>query len=286
MNPSHALAIQDLTAAYQKKPVLWNITFQVPQGAIAAIVGPNGAGKSTLLKVVLGLMPALHGRVAFFGQSLESYRQKIAYVPQRDSVDWNFPTTVFDVALMGRYGHLGWLRRPGQKDRDITLAALEQVGMKSLAHRALSDLSGGQRQRVFLARALAQEAELYFLDEPFAGIDVATEQTIIQLLQNLGRQGKTIFVVHHDIHTVKDSFNWLILLNTHLIASGSLRETFTRSNLERTYGGRLTILDQVQELIEKDPVHDVHGAAVKQTDQSHSIRRENHQSHVPLIPRS
>lgn len=246
-----AFEVHDLTVAYDKKPVLWNIDFIVPKGKICAIVGPNGAGKSTLLKASLGLIPKLSGWVKFLDQDYQKVYKKLAYVPQRGAVDWDFPTTVFDVALMGRYGHLGWLKRPKKKDREIAEKSLKQVGMWEFRDRHISELSGGQQQRVFLARALAQEAEVYFLDEPFAGVDAATEKTIIDLLQLLAKQGKTVLVVHHDIQTVARYFNWLVLINVRMIASGPLKEVFNKVNLQETYGGHLNIIDELQQLIKK-----------------------------------
>lgn len=250
MKEKIAFEVHDLTVAYQKRPVLWNVDFVVPEGKVAAIIGPNGAGKSTLLKAAFGLLPKLSGWATFFGESYEKVRKRVAYVPQRGSVDWDFPTTVFDVALMGRYGHLGWLRRPTNKDKQIVLKALKTVEMDKFKDRHISDLSGGQQQRVFLARALAQEADIYFLDEPFAGVDKATEMAIVKLMKELSTQGKTLLVVHHDIQTVKDYFDWVVLLNVRLVASGELQKVFNRNNLDETYGGRLNILDEAGELIQ------------------------------------
>lgn len=243
-----AFEVHDLTVAYNKKPVLWNVDFAIPEGNIVAIIGPNGAGKSTLLKASFGLVEKLSGWVKFFGQSLEKVRNKIAYVPQRESVDWDFPATVFDVALMGRYGRLGWFKRPSAKDKKITLDCLEKVGMLEFKDRHISDLSGGQQQRVFIARALAQEADLYFLDEPFSGVDVATQKAIVKLLKELAREGKTALVVHHDIQTINEYFDWAAMLNVRLVACGPLKEVFNAENLNETYGGRLNLLQEVQEL--------------------------------------
>lgn len=251
MNHETALEAHDLTVAYDKKPVLWNIDFTVPKGKICAIIGPNGAGKSTLLKAALGLIRPLSGWVQFMGQPYAKMRQRIAYVPQKESVDWDFPTNVLDVALMGRYGHLGWLRRPTKKDRKIALEALEKVGMEKYQHHHIADLSGGQQQRVFLARALAQKADIYFLDEPFSGVDIATEKAIIHLLKELGKKHKSIFVVHHDLQTVESYFDWVIMLNVRLVAAGTLKQTFTEKNIHETYGGRLTILQEMQELVKQ-----------------------------------
>ncbi len=237
--------IHDLTVAYNKKPVLWNIDFKIPEGNLVAIIGPNGAGKSTLIKAAFGLVDKLSGWVRFFDQPYAKVRKKVAYVPQKESVDWDFPTTVFDVALMGRYGHLGWLRRPTELDKKKALQALKEVDMEEFKDRHISDLSGGQQQRVFLARALAQEADIYFLDEPFSGVDAATEKTIVKLLKELKKDGKTLLVVHHDIQTVEEYFDWVVLLNMRLVAAGPLKETFTKENLEAAYGGRLNFLEEV-----------------------------------------
>jgi manganese/zinc/iron transport system ATP- binding protein len=243
--------IRDLTVSYDKKPVLWDINLEIPEGKIVAIVGPNGAGKSTLIKSSLGLLPKLSGWVKFFDQPYSKVRKKVSYVPQRETVDWDFPVSVFDVALMGRYGHLGWIKRPGEEDKKKALEALDKVGMLEFRDRHISELSGGQQQRVFLARALAQEADLYFMDEPFSGVDVATEKSIVKLLKELGKEGKTVIVVHHDIQTVQEYFNWVVLLNVRLVAAGSLESTFTKENLDEAYGGRLNILQEVAEQVVK-----------------------------------
>lgn len=234
------MTVRDLTVAYHRQPVLQNITLSLPEGKLVGIVGPNGAGKSTLLKAVLGLVPAAAGEVEIYGRSYKDQRRLVGYVPQRGSVDWDFPTDALDVVLMGRYGHLGWFRRPGAADRAMALHCLEQVGMADFARRQISQLSGGQQQRVFLARALAQEAKVYFLDEPFAGVDAATEKAIIALLSDLRSQGKTVVVVHHDLATVTEYFDWTVLLNMRLIAAGPTDLTFTADNLQKTYGGRLS----------------------------------------------
>lgn len=239
--------VHDLTVAYKKTPVLWNVDFEVPEGKLVAIIGPNGAGKSTLLKTAFGLISSLSGWVRFFDEPYTSVRKRIAYVPQKEAVDWDFPTSVFDTALMGRYGHLGWIKRPGDVDKKKALQALEKVGILDLKDRQISDLSGGQQQRVFLARALCQEADMYFLDEPFSGVDVATEKAIVKLLKELGNAGKTVFVVHHDIQTVEEYFDWVVMLNVRLVAAGPLKETFTKANLNQCYGGRLDILQEAGE---------------------------------------
>ena len=245
-NHSDALAIEveDLTVAYRDQPVLWDVDLNVPVGVLMAIVGPNGAGKTTLIKVILGLVRSAAGRVSIYGQSYSAQRRLVGYVPQRGSVDWDFPTSVLDVVMMGRYGALGWIRRPGSRERKLALEALEKVGMQDLAHRQISQLSGGQQQRVFLARALVQDAQIYFMDEPFQGVDATTERAIVELLQELRAAGKTLVVVHHDLQTVVDYFDWVTLLNVRRIASGPVKEVFTEKNLRLTYGGRIAFLSR------------------------------------------
>lgn len=233
------LSVRDLTVVYREKPVLWDVDLEVPSGQLCAIVGPNGAGKSTLIKAVLGLVPKASGQVKFFGRTLAEARARIGYVPQRGTVDWDFPTSVLDVVMMGLYGKLGWFKRPGRSEREAALRCLEQVSMSELAHRQISQLSGGQQQRVFLARALAQDSDLYFMDEPFAGVDAVTEDAILKVLHELKGQGKTVVVVHHDLETVRAYFDHLTLLNVQVIASGPMDETFTAENLKRTYGERM-----------------------------------------------
>ncbi|MBN8210332.1 metal ABC transporter ATP-binding protein [Bacillus sp. NTK071] len=247
MNPVN---VSNVTVAYDRKPVLQEITFDMPEGKLIGVVGPNGAGKSTLIKAILGLIPTASGTVEIYGKPYKSQRKLVGYVPQRGSVDWDFPTNALDVVLMGRYGHIGWFRRPGKKDIAIALQALDKVGMKEYASRQISQLSGGQQQRVFLARALAQDATVYFMDEPFVGVDAATEKAIISLLNELKAQGKTVLVVHHDLQTVKEYFDWTLLLNKRKIALGPTEEVFTIDNLQKTYGGRLSFLDT-----QVDPSH-------------------------------
>jgi manganese/zinc/iron transport system ATP- binding protein len=244
-----ALEVHDLTVAYHRRPVLWDIDFLVPEGHLVGIIGPNGAGKSTLIKAVLGLVPLASGWVKIYGQPYAQQRRLVGYVPQRESVDWDFPTDALDVVLMGRYGSLGWLRRPGRADREIAMECLRQVGMADYAARQISQLSGGQQQRVFLARALAQDAQIYFMDEPFAGVDAATEKAIVVLLNNLKEQGKTVLVVQHDLQTVRDYFDWVLMLNMRLIAVGPTPTVFNTENLQKTYGGRLTIMTDVAEAV-------------------------------------
>ena len=244
---SIALEIHDMTVAYHRRPVLWDIDMQIPEGKLVGIVGPNGAGKTTLIKAALGLVPLASGKVEIYAKSYQQQRHLVGYVPQRESVDWDFPVTVRDVVLMGTYGHLGWFKRPGKKQYEIADRCLQQVGISQLSNRQIRQLSGGQQQRVFLARALAQNAQLYFLDEPFAGVDAATEAAIFELLQTLRSTNKTVLVVHHDLQTVRDYFDYVILLNMRLVAYGPTETIFTNENLQKTYGGRLTILDEAAE---------------------------------------
>lgn len=243
------LSVQNLTVAYQKKPVLRDISFEIPEGKLIGIVGPNGAGKSTLIKAALRLIPRVTGEVTLYGRPYKEQRKLVGYVPQRESVDWDFPTSALDVVMMGRYGHLGWFKRPGAKEKELALACLEKVGMTDFADRQISQLSGGQQQRIFLARALAQDAQLYFMDEPFVGVDAATEKAIITLLNELKLQGKTVLVVHHDLSTVKEYFDWVMLLNVQLMALGPVDDVFTKDNLQRAYGGRLALLNRDDDAI-------------------------------------
>jgi manganese/zinc/iron transport system ATP- binding protein len=233
-----ALEVTDLTVAYGERPVLWDVDLEVPVGTLTAIVGPNGAGKTTLLRAVLGVVDPAAGRALVLGRPYREQRRLVAYVPQRGSVDWDFPTSVLDVVLMGRYGRLGWIRRPGARDREAALDALRQVGMEAFANRQISQLSGGQQQRVFVGRALVQDADVYLMDEPFQGVDATTELAIVELLQTLRSRGKTIVAVHHDLQTVREYFDRVVLLNVRKIASGPVDEVFTEENLRLTYGGR------------------------------------------------
>jgi manganese/zinc/iron transport system ATP- binding protein len=242
--PDLALHVEDLTVSYHGKPALWDIDVNLPPGVMGAIVGPNGAGKSTLIKAVLDLVKPVAGHVCVHGRPYREQRRRVGYVPQRTTVDWDFPTTALDVVMMGLYGQLGWLRRPGRHERERALAALAEVGIAELAQRQISQLSGGQQQRVFLARALVQEADLYFLDEPMAGVDATTERTVVDLLHKLRDAGKTIVVVHHDLQTVQDYFNWIVILNVRLIAQGPVREVYTAENLHKAYGGQAALLQR------------------------------------------
>jgi manganese/zinc/iron transport system ATP- binding protein len=239
-----AIEVNDLTVAYGDKPVLWDVDLEVPAGTLTAIVGPNGAGKSTLIKATLGLVRAAAGEVLIHGRPYAEQRREVAYVPQRGSVDWDFPTSVLDVVMMGRYGALGWFRRPGRREREMAMAALEQVGMQDFAERQISQLSGGQQQRVFLARALVQDARLYLMDEPFQGVDARTERAIVTVLQGLREAGKTVLVVHHDLETVPEYFDRVLLLNVRRIAAGPVAEVFNEENLRLAYGGRVPFLQR------------------------------------------
>jgi manganese/zinc/iron transport system ATP- binding protein len=244
-----ALEVHDLTVAYRTKPVLWDVDLSIPEGHLVAVVGPNGAGKSTLLKAVVGIVKPITGWVQVYGGPYSQRRSWVGYVPQRESVDWDFPTSALDVVMMGLYGRVGWFRRPSREHRAIAMRCLEQVGIPELAERQISQLSGGQQQRVFLARALAQEARLYLMDEPFAGVDATTERAVLELLQNLRREGRTVIAVHHDLQTVAEYFDWVVLLNLRLVAAGPTATTFTSENLQRTYGGTLTVLSQAAEAL-------------------------------------
>lgn len=242
--PGHAaVEVTDLTVAYRERPVLWDIDLTVPPGVLMAIVGPNGAGKTTLVKAILGLVRPAAGQALIFGRPFAEQRQLVGYVPQRGSVDWDFPTTVSDVVLMGSYGRLGWFRRPGRREQEQAGEALAKVDMLAYADRQISQLSGGQRQRVFLARALMQDAEIYLMDEPFQGVDATTERAIVALLQQVRAAGRTVIVVHHDLQTVPAYFDSVTLLNVRRIASGPVGEVFTEANLRQTYGSRFAVLE-------------------------------------------
>jgi manganese/zinc/iron transport system ATP- binding protein len=243
------LDVHDVTVAYHRKPVLWNVDLVLDEPRLVGICGPNGAGKSTLVKAILGLVPVASGSIRVFGRPLDEVRRRIGYVPQRESVDWEFPTSVLDVVLMGTYGQLGWMRRPGRRERDLARQCLEKVGLADLAGQQIGQLSGGQQQRTFLARALAQRADLYFMDEPMAGVDAATERIVFQLLGELRAAGKTVLVVHHDLRSVPQYFDHVVLLNMRLVASGPVDEVFTPQNLHKTYGGRLGILETAAEAV-------------------------------------
>lgn len=251
--PEHSsmspLSVHAVTVAYHRKPVLWDVDYDAPPNRLIAIVGPNGAGKSTLIKACLGLVPRASGLVEFWGGPYRRARSRVGYVPQRESVDWDFPVSALDVVCMGRYRRIGWCRPVSGPHRRAAMACLERVGMGPYAGRQISQLSGGQQQRVFLARALAQEADLYFMDEPFAGVDAATERAIVGVLGELRASGKTVIVVHHDLQTVTEYFDEVILLNMRVVAAGPVARVFTKENLHKTYGGRLTLLAEASEAV-------------------------------------
>lgn len=251
--PEHSaespLSIHAMTVAYQRRPVLWDVEYDAPAGRLIAIVGPNGAGKSTLIKACLGLAPIASGMVAFWGQTYAKARARVGYVPQRESVDWDFPVSALDVVCMGRYRRIGWFKPVTREHRRAGMKYLEQMGLTGLENRPIGQLSGGQQQRVFLARALAQEADLYFMDEPFAAVDAGTERAIVDVLRDLRSAGKTVLVVHHDLQTVAEYFDEVILLNMRVVAVGPVERAFTRENLHKTYGGRLTLLADASEAL-------------------------------------
>jgi manganese/zinc/iron transport system ATP- binding protein len=248
---TNPLSVQDLTVAWHRKPVIWDVQFDVAPGQLVGIIGPNGAGKSTLLKAIMDLVPKTSGRIEVFGAPWKQNRHRVGYVPQRESVDWDFPVSVLDVVTMGLYGRIGWFRPVRKKHREAAQRALERVGIGALAHRQISHLSGGQQQRTFLARALVQEADLYLMDEPFAAVDAATEQAIVEILREMRAAGKTALVIHHDLHTVADYFDSVVLLNMRVVAQGPTGTVFTKENLERTYGGRLTLLEEATEAMRR-----------------------------------
>jgi len=241
--------VDQLSVSYDKTSVLWDLSFAVPRNKIVAIVGPNGAGKSTLLKTILGIIKPISGKVSFFGNNpLSKVFKKIAYVPQKDSIDWDFPITAFEVVLMGRYNHLGRFKRVRQADKEAAMQALELVGMKELAHRQIAQLSGGQQQKLFIARALVQDPDIFLMDEPFTGIDMHSEKTIVHILQELRHNGKTIFVVHHDLNTVEKYFDWIVMLNICLIAHGDIKTTFTHENIQKCFGKRSVLFEEASKL--------------------------------------
>jgi manganese/zinc/iron transport system ATP- binding protein len=237
-----AVKVEDLTVAYGERPVLWDVDMEVPAGVLMAVVGPNGAGKTSLIKSVTGLVRPVAGHITIFGKPYQEQRHLVGYVPQRNSVDWDFPTTVLDVVMMGRYGGLGWFRRPGAAERALAMEALEKVGIAEFKGRQISQLSGGQQQRLFLARAIVQDARIYLMDEPFQGVDATTERAIVMLLKEMRARGKTVVVVHHDLQTVPEYFDWVTLLNVRCVASGPVDRVFTDRNLRLTYGGRVSYL--------------------------------------------
>ena len=248
----HAIEVHNLTVSYDGRPVLWDVDFNLESGKIIGVIGPNGSGKTTCLKTIMGLIKPSSGFVKIFGKSLDEMRERVAYVPQRESVDWDFPASVFDVVLMGRYRNTNLFKRTNKKDLEIANQSIEKVGLTEFKNRQISQLSGGQQQRVFIARALAQQADLYLMDEPFVGVDAATESAILALLQEMKNQGKTVLIIHHDLQTVSDYFDYLVLLNTRLIAKGTPQEVLTKENLSNAYGGQLTLLSKIVDLIKEN----------------------------------
>lgn len=246
-----AIETHNLTVSYNRRPVLWNIDFEVPAGEIIGVIGPNGSGKTTLLKALMGLIPLSSGYVKIFDKELEEVRNRISYVPQRESVDWDFPASVLDLVLMGRYNKTNMFKRTSKKDIEIAKEALEKVNMLEYSNRQISQLSGGQQQRAFIARSLAQGADLYIMDEPFVGVDAATEEAILNLMTEMKKDGKTVLVVHHDLQTAKDYFDWIILLNTRMVAVGPMKDIFKEDLLQEAYGGKLNVLSKVGELIKE-----------------------------------
>ncbi|QDT25254.1 High-affinity zinc uptake system ATP-binding protein ZnuC [Gimesia panareensis] len=245
------LSVYDLTVAYHRKPVIWDVSFDIPPGKLVGIVGPNGAGKSTLIKTIMELIPKASGRVNIFGKPYQKNRHRVGYVPQRESVDWDFPVDALDVVTMGLYREIGWCLPVRKKHRERALDALERVGIADYARRQISQLSGGQQQRTFLARALVQDADLYLMDEPFAAVDAATEKAIVKILQEMKQAGKTALVIHHDLQTVPEYFDYVILLNMRVIDHGPTADVFTPENLQKTYGGRLTLLEEATETMRR-----------------------------------
>lgn len=236
------ITVKGLSVSYDRKRVLTNIFLDIEAGHLYGVVGPNGAGKSTLFKAMLGLIETNAGSVSINGKPVENSRKEVVYVPQKSEVDWTFPATVLDIVLMGRYPHKKILQRMDQHDRDLAHAALVELGIESLRDRQIGELSGGQQQRVFLARALCQEANILFLDEPFVGVDITTEEKIIAVLKRLATEGKTLLVVHHDLSTVPDYFDQVIFINQRLVTYGDTELVFTQENIAKTYGGQLPIL--------------------------------------------
>ena len=252
-NNTTAIEVHNLTVSYSRKPVLWDVDFTIPSGTISGIIGPNGSGKTTLLKSIMGLIEPVSGYARIFDQPLDKVRRRVSYVPQRESVDWDFPASAMDVVLMGRYRKENLFRRLSSTDKELAAEALRKVNMLEFANRQISQLSGGQQQRVFIARSLAQQADIYLMDEPFAGVDASTEESILQFLSTMKQEGKTVVVVHHDLQTASQYFDWIVLLNTRLVASGPISEIFTAELLQEAYGGKLNILTRVGDLIrEKD----------------------------------
>jgi manganese/zinc/iron transport system ATP- binding protein len=244
-----AFEAHNLTVSYDKQPVLWDIDFEIPEGKLVGIIGPNGSGKTTLLKAAMGILDIDSGFVKIFEKNPDSVRERMGYVPQRQSVDWDFPATVMDITLMGRYRKGRLFGRLSNSDKEIAIDSLKRVGMYEYRNRQISELSGGQQQRVFIARSLAQQADVYLMDEPFVGIDAASEESILRVLEEMRSAGKTVIMVHHDLHTALEFFDWVILLNTRQVAAGPKEKVLTEENLRTAYGGKLNVLTRIADLI-------------------------------------
>ena len=244
------VSVNDVLKRYGRRTVLDKVSLQVPTG-ITGLVGPNGAGKSTLLKAALGLVPLVGGNVLLFGEPLRQVRKRVGYVPQRETVDWDFPVSVMDVVLMGTYSRVGWFRWPRKSERQLAEQCLERVGLADLARRQIGRLSGGQQQRVFLARALAQQADMYLLDEPMAGVDARSQEQILQVLAELRDRGNLVVVVHHDLRMVREWFDAVALIDRRLVAAGPTQETLSRENVQRTYSGAVDIFDEVGHAVKR-----------------------------------
>ena len=251
MDSTIPIELHDVTVSYRKKPVLWNVELNIPEGELIGIIGPNGAGKSTLLKAIMGLLPLSSGWIKVYGKPIKKQKGIVGYVPQRESVDWDFPVTVKDVVMMGRYGKIGMLRRPKEIDEKVVIDSLEKLGLLKFADRQISQLSGGQQQRVFLARALAQESRIYLMDEPFAGVDTATEMAIITLLRELRKKRKTVIVVNHDLQAAQNYFDSILMINMRVVAFGPTQKVMIPDLLHKTYGGRLNVLADAAQAVEK-----------------------------------
>lgn len=246
-----SLHLEHLTVYYQQQPVLWDLSLDIPEGKLVAIVGPNGAGKSTLLKTIIGSIDPLSGNIKCLGCSYKKSKKHIAYVPQKEAIDWDFPITVLEVVLMGRYHHLGLFKWTRQADIEAAMEALQALEIEDLAQKQIGELSGGQQQRVFMARALVQDAKMYLLDEPFSAVDASTESFLIDIFKKLKEKGKTLIVVHHDLESIEHIFDWVVLLNNRLIASGPVKDVFTLTNLSRTYGKKEEIFSEITNLFQK-----------------------------------
>ncbi len=249
MNSS--LRLEHLSVYYHKQPVLWDVNLTIPEGKLVAIVGPNGAGKSTLLKTIIGSISPLSGHITCLGGPYRKTKKHVAYVPQKEVIDWDFPITVLEVVLMGRYHHLGLFKWTRQADVEAAMEALRSLEIENLAHRQIGELSGGQQQRVFMARALVQDAKMYLLDEPFSAVDASTEAFLINIFKRLQQKGKTLIVVHHDLESIEDIFDWVVLLSNRVVAAGPVKEVFTLANLSLTYGKKEEIFSEITTLFQK-----------------------------------